>query len=321
MKTKNLSQRIFAVFLLFCVGTWLVWALVFWFTFDPASMEAWAQFGDSFNMLNTLFSSIALVGVLLAIILQQQELKLQRQELEQNRQEFKDSALENAFFKMLETHQVMTSNIVIYERKAPLHAVLPRVKKVIEHLKSKTAVQSPKQSREEYKGLKALEHIARNLRLLGCELPRITAKEERLKIWRRSLSNLRQSLGRSDCYIHSFINILDYVDSQEGYAEKERLINIATNQLTQIELRFICHFFGCYNLDESPRVSLQLSKFQRLNSKYKILQNLHPSEYLVRKPGDTGPQFMWSFEGRIFQSDEMFEAAKSISNFGINFAP
>lgn len=314
-----------SLFLGLCLG----WALFIWLTFDLASLEAWAQFGDSFNMLNTMYSSIALVGVLIAIFLQQQELRLQRQELEQNRQEFKDAALENAFFKMLEAHQVMAENIVIRERKLPLKSVLPSQKKAnkafeeIKRERGEIRDLSEKQPRLEYKGLEALDHLQRALQKLGFELARITAKEEKLKIWRRSLSNLRESLERIDCYICSFLNILDYVDEQRSYEEKVRLVNIATSRLTQIELRFLCHFFGRYNLEEdSPGAISRLSKFQQLNSKYKILRNLHPADYVVRPlDGDPGFQFMWSFEGKVFQSDDMIEAAESMQSYGINFAP
>ena len=45
------------------------------------------QFGDMFGALNSLFSGLAFAGVVLAIVLQSNELKLQRKELKLQREE------------------------------------------------------------------------------------------------------------------------------------------------------------------------------------------------------------------------------------------
>ena len=73
------------------------------------------QFGDMFGAVNALFSGLAFAGVVIAILLQRQELKLQRKELKQTRQEFQQQTFEfeeqnktlsiqkfdNTFFNML----------------------------------------------------------------------------------------------------------------------------------------------------------------------------------------------------------------------------
>lgn len=50
------------------------------------------QFGDMFGAVNTLFSGLALVGLVYAILLQRQDLELQRRELELTREELRRSA-------------------------------------------------------------------------------------------------------------------------------------------------------------------------------------------------------------------------------------
>lgn len=45
-------------------------------------------FGDMYGAVNALFSGFALLGVVIAIVYQQQELKLQREELSETRKEF-----------------------------------------------------------------------------------------------------------------------------------------------------------------------------------------------------------------------------------------
>ncbi len=49
-------------------------------------------FGDMFGGINALFSGLAFLGVIYAIVLQREELKLQRSELEMTRRELKKSA-------------------------------------------------------------------------------------------------------------------------------------------------------------------------------------------------------------------------------------
>jgi len=53
-------------------------------------------FGDTFGALNTLFSGLAMGGVIMAIFLQRQELILQRQELRLQREELVDTRRELA---------------------------------------------------------------------------------------------------------------------------------------------------------------------------------------------------------------------------------
>lgn len=59
-----------------------------WQYSDPAMR---GQFGDLFGSINALFSGLAFVGVIVAILLQKQELGLQRQELRDTRQEMQYS--------------------------------------------------------------------------------------------------------------------------------------------------------------------------------------------------------------------------------------
>lgn len=68
----------------------LIYAAAIFFLVSP--MEARGQFGDMFGALNAIFSGGALVGVVIAIILQRRELELQRKELKLTREELKKSA-------------------------------------------------------------------------------------------------------------------------------------------------------------------------------------------------------------------------------------
>lgn len=82
-------------------------------------------FGDMFGVVNALFSGLAFIGVITAILLQRRELRLQRLDLELTRNEIKGQkiqlerqnetmkrqVLENTFFQLLRAHNDIISSI------------------------------------------------------------------------------------------------------------------------------------------------------------------------------------------------------------------
>lgn len=83
------------------------------------------EFGDMFGAPNALFSGLAFLGVIVAILLQKQELGLQRQELQQTREEFagqkeqlrlqvdtlNKQTFENTFFHLLSLHHEIVNGM------------------------------------------------------------------------------------------------------------------------------------------------------------------------------------------------------------------
>lgn len=101
--------------LLFCVGgvvlTVIAYAafLVFktW-PIDQYSIASAGTFGDSFGMLNSLFTGLGFAGLLVTIFLQREDLKLTRIELSETREEIKNQSLtfrqqqfEESFYRIL----------------------------------------------------------------------------------------------------------------------------------------------------------------------------------------------------------------------------
>ena len=60
------------------LAIWLFWVLVWVLVGDSTAA---GQFGNMFGAINALFSGFALAGVIVAILMQREELKLQREEL------------------------------------------------------------------------------------------------------------------------------------------------------------------------------------------------------------------------------------------------
>lgn len=68
------------------------------------SIEKAGQFGDSFGILNSLFSGFAFISLIITIYIQQQEIKDSRKEtLKQN--------FENTYFKMIELYSNVIANL------------------------------------------------------------------------------------------------------------------------------------------------------------------------------------------------------------------
>ena len=81
MKTKAAAIAIFAA----VIGAVIAYgAFIFSFALPNDTVlevDSTALIGDSFGLLNTLFSGLAFAGVIITILLQREELKLQREEL------------------------------------------------------------------------------------------------------------------------------------------------------------------------------------------------------------------------------------------------
>ncbi|WBL25101.1 hypothetical protein [Zunongwangia sp. HGR-M22] len=59
-------------------------------------------FGDMFGAINALFSGLALFGIIVSIMIQQNELRLQREELQETRKEFVSNRTTSILFKQIE---------------------------------------------------------------------------------------------------------------------------------------------------------------------------------------------------------------------------
>lgn len=94
-----------------------LWLLTYFLLKDMPSTER-GTLGDMFGTVNSLFSGLALAGIILTILLQRKELKLQREELSDTREEFKTQnetlklqRFENTFFNLLNLHHQIVSGI------------------------------------------------------------------------------------------------------------------------------------------------------------------------------------------------------------------
>lgn len=88
---KNLKS--FVIIVIVIIVIWLInWIAIINYFDEPNER---GTFGDMFGAINSLFSGIAMAGVIIAIIMQRRELELQREELKLTRTELSKTTKAN----------------------------------------------------------------------------------------------------------------------------------------------------------------------------------------------------------------------------------
>lgn len=113
----------------------ILFLFIIFYTWATLSLEKLNEIGDAFNILNTFFTALAFIGLILTILLQRKDLALQREELKLQREEMqrqceeqkrqadefeeqnrlmKIQQFESFFFKQLEYLDYLSKNIRVY---------------------------------------------------------------------------------------------------------------------------------------------------------------------------------------------------------------
>lgn len=105
------------------VGSWLL------IDYNIENSTNRGEFGDKFGAINSLFSGLAFLGLIITLLFQKEELELQRQELSETRKELegqkkefeeqnktiKYQRFENTLFHMISLHQEIIRNLSYIE--------------------------------------------------------------------------------------------------------------------------------------------------------------------------------------------------------------
>lgn len=270
-------------------------------------------FGDKFGAINSLFSGLALGGIILSIRLQQKELSLQRKELADTRQEFKDQNFQTTFFNLLKTQrqladEITTSvrNLLTYDKeetfplsgRAFFHQSKTELKRISSGLKSKSFMKYSKwdESMEHFMSPtdEFEEEELTDSRRLAFTFHFYKITEDKWNEYRNcsDIELARLVYGvffdrfhfvighyfRHLYHIFLFLEEQEYINKQ-GKTEVE-VIKIENNfksyaNFVQAQMTTPELFLAFYN-------SLSFLKFQKLLIKYEILENL-TSEDLLEK--------------------------------------
>ena len=78
------KHHVWILGIIFAIAIIATWGYSWYYLCEKSTLTQWSErgtFGDMFGAVNALFSGLAFVGVIIAILLQRQELQLQRTEL------------------------------------------------------------------------------------------------------------------------------------------------------------------------------------------------------------------------------------------------
>jgi len=149
-----------------------LWVLNFlWGLLSSSSGEYGSRFGDSFGVVNSLFSSIAVAGAIYAVILQQKELSLTRQELQGAREAQESAAQAQHDILILQAlNSLLTSN----------HAELAYIQSRLDGMRQEEA-----------------RHSSSSLRIIsGMNMSAKNYYHERQKKIRSSIDNLNSQITK-----------------------------------------------------------------------------------------------------------------------------
>ena len=255
-KGRSWPWLLFLVVLVVCV-----WGGVTFCVFPKwvGDVEVRGQWGDSFGMINALFSGLALAGVIWAILLQKEELELQRGELagqkkqlEAQNQTLQKQNFESSFFHLLSVH-----NDIVNSMEIPWGRTVYQGRQCFAYL-----LYEFRYNYDEYKGAEEKFWIGMAQNPNKAEelmLERINAKYE-------ALFDKYQS--RVGYYFRNLYNLVKFVDEKSDFPkdhkDKKPYTNLIRAQLSSDELGLL--FYNC--------LSNRGDKFKKLVKKYALLEDM-----------------------------------------------
>lgn len=214
---------------------WGIWPI------EEISVAKSGVFGDSFGVLNALFSGLAFGGLLITVLYQREDLGLTKQELKLTREEIKTQHLETTFFHMLRLHQDVVTGIDL-QRQTKTGQQETRGRDCFRVFRNR--LESPYE--EDKKASPS-----------GDERAFITKAYDSL--WEQSQSDLGH-------YFRGLYNVFKYL-SEHDFNDKKQYGNIARAQLSDYELVIL--FYNC--------LSERGKNFIRYAKEFAIFDNLDVS--------------------------------------------
>lgn len=253
-KTKTMKNGNW-VFWLIGLGSLALMAATLFYNYTYATGLACDQqgvFGDMFGASNAFFTGLSFTGVIIAILLQRQELKFQREELELTRKEMeltRDEFIaqnetlvvqrfENTFFNLLHARNEMISNYEITFGNSKFSDGQPEIFK-------------GRQLLVKIYG-NFLQHSGSSIEGYKTAYPNIYKNNQILSLMYRSLS---QILKLVDEHVFSE-NISD------DFNTKKKYVDILRDQLTDQEIAFV--LYECIIGEQSNLVKQYIEKYSFL---------------------------------------------------------
>lgn len=240
------------VFWTFGIGSVIFMGVTLYFNYNYAinlGIQEQGLFGDMFGASNALFTGLSFVGVIIAILLQKQELKLQRKELELTRKEMEQTRdefvtqnytlklqqFENTFFQMLK----MLEDIVKRQKYEEINKTFTG-EDVFDimfknYYTEKFNIVIKKQKIDQIEALYHREIVESQFKIL--------TKDEVINIFNQANKDLNRKLMPYVLHINLILKLLHDSD----ISNKQVYSSILQSQLNDTQLKFI--FFKCLRND------------------------------------------------------------------------
>lgn len=305
--------------LLYIGAIFIVWLLfggviLYFFNDNPDR----GTLGDSFGIINTLFSGLALAGIIYTIFIQSKELKLQRKELALTREEMEQSRsvakeqsetlkiqkFETTFFNLLENHLNLVDSFPdgrsdIVRKNQAIHALYEKVKRSMDGLKKCLEERSLKVYSSQYnspfitkKDITKFVSMFENLDFILDYILKAGVKSERL------YSNiLYNSISPQERYLYGFyLEFMKNSLNEEMYAVFSNEFKSKTDSL----------IYGRMILPPDLHVEIvEANKLEANNIKIgEIIQFMQSVEVLISNPNKS-PLLLEYFE--VIHKDQSIE--------------
>lgn len=241
---RSVKMLIPALVIIFVIVAWLLTLYLL------KDLPDRGTFGDMFGAVNALFSGLAFVGVIFAILLQSNELKLQRKELKFTRDELKGQKVqleaqnstlrkqnfENTFFELLRLHNDITNAIDLVDENNKITKGRDCFK--IFHTRFK--------------------------KLWGRNIESLKGSSEAERINKTYVAFYEEHQSEFGHYFRSLYNIVKFIDNSQ-VEDKKFYTNLVRAQLSSFELSLL--FYNSLS-------DLGLKKFKPLIEEYSLLKTV-----------------------------------------------
>ena len=214
------------------------------------TLESLGVFGDSFNVLTSLFTGLAFAGVIISVILQTQELKEARTEFKGQKEALENQEFDNKFFQMLNLLNNISDRLTL-----EIHSTNHNGKDVFKYLK---------------------RFINHNMYTSynGDLINNRPLEEDKFKYFQNEFDDFNNSYDTTFKYY--FINlyqILKYIDTYSiNETEAKEYTNMLRAQLTKNELILLAYnAIGVQNFTTN--------QYQLLVEKYAFFEHLRYDDF------------------------------------------
>lgn len=261
---------VFVIGTLWC-GSWLL------IDYNIENSTNRGEFGDKFGAINSLFSGLAFLGLIVTLLFQKEELELQRQELSETRKELEGQkkefeeqnkimrrqSFENTLFNMLSLQQEIVNKLLYVERKqVPNPSGSWGVKDIVTEYSGRSVFEKLYNSIEiKYSNIYGEIHECYGIKSVLKRIPRENFPQIKVTTL---FDHYFRHLYRIFKYIKESELIEDKKDNNDVDDERYRYSCIVRSQLSDYELVML--FYNCISINGKDKFKPLIEEFAVFNN-------------------------------------------------------